>query len=266
MTEGKTRMQGRNAIVTGSTSGIGLAIARALAANGCNVMLNGFGEVGEIEAARAALEAETGTRIAYCGADLARPEEARTLVARTREVLGPVDILVNNAGVQHVAPLADFPDEKWDLLLAVNLSAAFHTSKAVIGAMTERRFGRIVNIASALGLVGAPHKPAYVATKHGLVGLTKAIALEVAETGVTCNAVCPGMVMTPIIEMQVADQARVTGLPPEEVVREVFLENQPIRRPVTAEEIAGAVVFLCSPSGSGVTGTALAVDGGYVAR
>ncbi|MEW6257356.1 MAG: 3-hydroxybutyrate dehydrogenase [Pseudomonadota bacterium] len=259
-------MQSRTAIVTGSTSGIGLAIARALAGSGCNVMLNGFGDPAEIETARAAIAAEAGTLIAYDAADLSRPDAVRALVARTTQELGPVDILVNNAGVQHVAPLAAFPDEKWDHVLAVNLSAAFHASKAVIASMTARGFGRIVNVASALGLVGAPHKAAYVAAKHGLVGLTKAIALEVAESGVTCNAVCPGMVMTPIIEMQVADQARVTGLAPEDVVREVFLENQPIRRPVTAEEIAGAVLFLCSPAGSGVTGTALAVDGGYVAR
>lgn len=259
-------MKGRNAIVTGSTSGIGLAIARALAEEGCNVMLNGLGDAGEIEAVRADLAAAAGTKIAYNGADVSRPAEVRALVAAARAELGPVDILVNNAGIQHVSALADFPDEQWDRLVAVNLSAAFHASKAVIASMTERRFGRIVNIASVLGLVGAPHKAAYVATKHGLVGLSKSIAIEVAETGVTCNAVCPGMVMTPIIEMQVADQAKVTGLSPEDVVKEVFLQNQPIRRPVTAEEIAGAVVFLCSPAGSGVTGTTLAVDGGYVAR
>ncbi|MEP9354673.1 3-hydroxybutyrate dehydrogenase [Xanthobacter sp. KR7-65] len=259
-------MRGRNAIVTGSTSGIGLAIAKALAAEGCNVMLNGFGDAGEIEANRAAIAAASGTKVVYSGADMSRPQDVRAMVAEATATLGPVDILVNNAGLQHVSALAEFPEEKWDLLLAVNLSAAFHASKAVIASMTERRFGRIVNIASALGLVGAPHKPAYVATKHGLIGLTKSIAIEVAETGVTCNAVCPGMVMTPIIEMQVADQAKVTGLSPDQVVREVFLENQPIRRPVTAEEIAGAVVFLCSPAGSGVTGTALSVDGGYVAR
>lgn len=259
-------MKGRNAIVTGSTSGIGLAIARALAGEGCNVMLNGLGDAGEIETVRADLAAAAGTKIAYNGADVSRPAEVRALVAAARAELGPVDILVNNAGIQHVSALADFPDEQWDRLVAVNLSAAFHASKAVIASMTERRFGRIVNIASVLGLVGAPHKAAYVATKHGLVGLTKSIAIEVAETGVTCNAVCPGMVMTPIIEMQVADQAKVTGLSPEDVVKEVFLQNQPIRRPVTAEEIAGAVVFLCSPAGSGVTGTTLAVDGGYVAR
>ncbi|MFG1189750.1 3-hydroxybutyrate dehydrogenase [Xanthobacter flavus] len=259
-------MKGRNAIVTGSTSGIGLAIARALAGEGCNVMLNGLGDAGEIEAVRADLAAAAGTKITYNGADVSRPAEVRALVAAARADLGPVDILVNNAGIQHVSALADFPDEQWDRLVAVNLSAAFHASKAVIASMTERRFGRIVNIASVLGLVGAPHKAAYVATKHGLVGLSKSIAIEVAETGVTCNAVCPGMVMTPIIEMQVADQAKVTGLSPEDVVKEVFLQNQPIRRPVTAEEIAGAVVFLCSPAGSGVTGTTLAVDGGYVAR
>ncbi|MFG1272254.1 3-hydroxybutyrate dehydrogenase [Xanthobacter flavus] len=259
-------MKGRNAIVTGSTSGIGLAIARALAGEGCNVMLNGLGDANEIEAVRADLAAAAGTKITYNGADVSRPAEVRALVAAARADLGPVDILVKNAGIQHVSALADFPDEQWDRLVAVNLSAAFHASKAVIASMTERRFGRIVNIASVLGLVGAPHKAAYVATKHGLVGLTKSIAIEVAETGVTCNAVCPGMVMTPIIEMQVADQAKVTGLSPEDVVKEVFLQNQPIRRPVTAEEIAGAVVFLCSPAGSGVTGTTLAVDGGYVAR
>lgn len=259
-------MKGRNAVVTGSTSGIGRAIAEALAAEGCNVMLNGFGDAGEIETARRQLAERTGRTIAYCAADMSRPGDVRTLIATAAHTLGPVDILVNNAGVQHVAPLAEFPDEKWDLLLAVNLSAAFHASKAAMPAMIHRGFGRIVNIASALGLVGAPHKPAYVASKHGLVGLTKSIALEVAQTGVTCNVVCPGMVMTPIIAMQVADQARVTGLPEEDVVAGVFLENQPIRRPVTAEEIAAAVVFLCSDAGAGITGTALPVDGGYTAR
>ncbi|WP_029003209.1 3-hydroxybutyrate dehydrogenase [Azorhizobium doebereinerae] len=259
-------MKGRNAVVTGSTSGIGLAIAHALAAEGCNVMLNGFGDPAAIDVTRREIAEKTGRTVRYFAADMGRPDEVRALVAAASSALGPVDILINNAGVQHVAPLADFPDEKWDLLLAVNLSAAFHATKAVMPSMLDRRFGRIVNIASALGLVGAPHKPAYVATKHGLVGLTKSVALEVAQAGVTCNVVCPGMVMTPIIEMQVADQARVTGLPPEEVVQGVFLENQPIRRPVKLEEIAAAVVFLCSDAAAGVTGTALSVDGGYVAR
>ncbi len=259
-------MKDRTAIVTGSTSGIGRAIAQALASEGCNVMLNGFGEAAEIEAARRQMGETTGRTIQYFAADMGRPADVRALVEHATRTLGPVDILINNAGVQHVAPLADFPDDKWDLLLAVNLSAAFHASKAVMPSMIGRGFGRIVNIASALGLVGAPHKPAYVASKHGLVGLTKSIALEVAQTGVTCNVVCPGMVMTPIIAMQVADQARVTGLPAEEVVAGVFLENQPIRRPVAAEEIAAAVVFLCSEAAAGVTGTALSVDGGYTAR
>ncbi len=259
-------MQVRTAVVTGSTSGIGLAIAHALAVDGCDVMLNGFGDPAEVEAARRGIAEATGRRVSYFSADMGRPAEVRALMEATAHTLGPVDILVNNAGVQHVAPLAAFPEEKWDLLLAVNLSAAFHAIKAVIPAMAERGFGRIVNIASALGLVGAPFKPAYVATKHGLIGLTKAVALEVAQTGVTCNVVCPGMVLTPIIEMQVADQARVTGLSPEEVVQGVFLDNQPIRRPVKAEEIAAAVVFLCSDAAAGVTGTSLAVDGGYTAR
>ncbi|MFG1302103.1 3-hydroxybutyrate dehydrogenase [Xanthobacter sp. V3C-3] len=259
-------MQGRNAIVTGSTSGIGLAIARALAGAGCNVMLNGFGDPAAIEDIRAGIAADAGTTIGYLAADMSRPEEVRALVAGATARLGPVDILVNNAGIQHVSALAAFPDEQWDLLLAVNLSAAFHASKAVIGGMTARGFGRIVNVASVLGLVGAPHKAAYVASKHGLVGLTKSIAIEVAASGVTCNAVCPGFVMTPIIEMQIAGQAKATGLPPEEVVRRVFLDNQPLGRAVTPEEIAGAVTFLCSPAGAGLTGTALAVDGGYVAH
>ncbi|WP_332117195.1 3-hydroxybutyrate dehydrogenase [Azorhizobium caulinodans] len=259
-------MKGRNAVVTGSTSGIGLAIARSLAAEGCNVMLNGFGEPAQIEMVRREMAETTGCTIGYSGADMGRPEEVRALIAAAQNALGTVDILINNAGVQHVAPLVAFPEDKWDLLLAVNLSAAFHATKAVMPAMLARGFGRIVNIASALGLVGAPHKPAYVATKHGLIGLTRSVALEVAQGGVTCNVVCPGMVMTPIIEMQVADQARVTGLPPEEVVREVFLENQPIRRPVKAEEIAAAVVFLCSEAAAGITGTVLSVDGGYTAR
>lgn len=259
-------MKGRNAVVTGSTSGIGLAIARSLAAEGCNVMLNGFGEPAQIEMVRREMAETTGCTIGYSGADMGRPEEVRALIAAAQNTLGTVDILINNAGVQHVAPLVAFPEDKWDLLLAVNLSAAFHATKAVMPTMLARGFGRVVNIASALGLVGAPHKPAYVATKHGLIGLTRSVALEVAQGGVTCNVVCPGMVMTPIIEMQVADQARVTGLPPEEVVREVFLENQPIRRPVKAEEIAAAVVFLCSEAAAGITGTVLAVDGGYTAR
>lgn len=259
-------MKGRNAVVTGSTSGIGLAIARSLAAEGCNVMLNGFGDPAEIEMVCREMAEATGCTIGYSGADMGRPEEVRALIAAAQNTLGTVDILINNAGVQHVAPLVAFPEDKWDLLLAVNLSAAFHATKAVMPAMLARGFGRVVNIASALGLVGAPHKPAYVATKHGLIGLTRSVALEVAQGGVTCNVVCPGMVMTPIIEMQVADQARVTGLPPEEVVREVFLENQPIRRPVKAEEIAAAVVFLCSEAAAGITGTVLSVDGGYTAR
>jgi len=260
-------MKGRNAVVTGSTSGIGLAIARALAAQGCNVALNGFGDAAEIERLRAGIAEGSGVRVTYLDADLSRPDEARRLVAEAAEALGgPVGILVNNAGIQHVAALHEFPEDKWDLVLAVNLSAAFHTIKAALPGMMAARWGRIVNVASALGLVGAPHKPAYVASKHGLVGLTKAVAVEVAELGITCNAVCPGMVMTPIIEGQVAGQAKATGLAPEEVVKTVFLQNQPTRRAVTVEEIAGAVTYLCSAAAASTTGTSLSVDGGYTAR
>jgi len=259
-------MKGRNAVVTGSTSGIGLATARALAAQGCNLVLTGFGDAAEIERLRADFAERSGGTVVYVPADLGRPDEARTLMARAAEALGPIDILVNNAGIQHVAPVHEFPDERWDAVMAVNLDAAFHTIKAALPSMIERRWGRIVNVASVLGLVAAPHKPAYVAAKHGLIGLTKAVALEVAELSITCNAVCPGLVMTSIIEGQVADQAKVTGLPPEEVVKTVFLANQPTRRPVTPEEIAGTIAFLCSDAGASVTGTSIAVDGGYSAR
>jgi 3-hydroxybutyrate dehydrogenase len=259
-------MQTRNAVVTGSTSGIGLATARELAARGCNVVLNGFGDPAEIERLRADIEAQGGTKIVYSGADLSKPQEVRAMMAEAAEALGPIDILVNNAGVQHVAALHEFPEDKWDLVLAVNLSAAFHAIKAALPSMRERRWGRIVNTASVLGMVGAPHKPAYVAAKHGVIGLTKAVAIEVAEHGITCNAVCPGMVMTPIIERQVAQQAQVTGLPEDQVVRQVFLRNMPTGRPVEPEQVAGAIAFLCSDAAASITGAAIPVDGGYVAH
>lgn len=259
-------MQTRNAIVTGSTSGIGLATARELARRGCNVMLNGMGDRAEIDRNCAAIAEESGRTVAYSAADLSRPEEARALVAEATAALGPIDIVVNNAGVQHVAAFHEFPEEKWDLLLAVNLSAPFHIVKAALPAMRERGWGRIVNTASVLGMVAAPHKPAYVAAKHGLVGLTKALAVEVGEFGITCNAVCPGTVLTPLIENQIAQQASVTGLPESEVLKKVFLQNMPTGRLIRPEEIAATIAFLCSDEAGSITGAVIAADGGYSAH
>jgi 3-hydroxybutyrate dehydrogenase len=256
-------MRDRNAVVTGSTSGIGLATARALAAQGCNVMLNGFGDRAEIDRTCADIAVGNGVRIVYSDADLSLPDGARALMATAADTLGPIDILVNNAGVQHVAALHEFPEDKWDLVLAVNLSAAFHTIKAALPSMMERRWGRIVNTASVLGMVGAPHKPAYVAAKHGIIGLTKAVAIEVAEHGITCNAVCPGTVLTPLIEKQIAGQAQVTGLPEDEVLKAVFLQRMPLGRLVTPDEVAAAIAFLCSDAAASMTGAAIPVDGGY---
>ena len=256
-------MQNRNAVVTGSTSGIGLATVRELAGRGCNVMVNGFGDRAEIDRTCAEIAEQSGTRIVYSGADLSRPEEARAMMAEAADLLGPVDILVNNAGIQHVAALHEFPDDKWDLLLAVNLSAAFHTIKAAVPAMRERRWGRIVNTASVLGMVGAPHKPAYVAAKHGIIGLTKSVSIELAPHGITCNAVCPGTVLTPIIEKQIAQQAQVTGLPEGQVLKAVFLEKMPTGRLIAPEEVAAAISFLCSDAAASITGAVIPVDGGY---
>lgn len=256
-------MQNRNAVVTGSTSGIGLATVRELAGRGCHVMVNGFGDRAEIDRTCAEIAERSGTRIVYSAADLSRPEEARAMMAEAANLLGPVDILVNNAGIQHVAALHEFPDDKWDLLLAVNLSAAFHTIKAAVPAMRERGWGRIVNTASVLGMVGAPHKPAYVAAKHGIIGLTKSVSIEVAGHGITCNAVCPGTVLTPIIERQIAQQAQVTGLPEDQVLKAVFLEKMPTGRLIGPEEIAAAIAFLCSDAAASITGAILPVDGGY---
>ena len=259
-------MKNRNALVTGSTSGIGLATARELANRGCHVMINGFGDRQEIDRLCAEIAAHSGTKVVYSGADLSRPQEISTMLTQAVEALGPLDIVVNNAGTQHVAPVCDFPDDKWDLLLAVNLSAAFHIIKAVLPAMMEQRWGRIVNTSSVLGMVGAPHKPAYVASKHGLIGLTKSVAIEVAEHGVTCNAVCPGTVLTAIIEKQIAQQAVATGLPEDQVMNAVFLQNIPTRKLIPAEHLAATIAFLCSEEAASITGAAIAVDGGYTAH
>jgi 3-hydroxybutyrate dehydrogenase len=259
-------LRGRSAVVTGSTSGIGLGIARALAAAGANVVLNGFGPADEIEAMRRELVSAFGVEVLYSNADMSKAEAIAAMMAMTETTLGHADILVNNAGIQHVSPIETFPPEKWDSILAINLSAAFHTTRAAFAGMKARRWGRIVNVASAHGLIASPFKSAYVAAKHGLVGLTKATAMEGAEHGVTCNAICPGYVWTPLVEKQIDDQAKAHGLPREDVIRNVLLAQQPNKKFATVEELGALAAFLCSEHGSSITGTALPVDGGWTAH
>jgi 3-hydroxybutyrate dehydrogenase len=264
--EAPRSLEGRVALVTGSTSGIGLGIAAGLAAQGATVVLNGFGQPEAVEALCRKLSAAHDVPVSYDGADMSDPAAIRDMIERIGRRAGPVDIVVNNAGIQHVAPLEEFPAEKWDAILAINLSAAFHTSKAVLPDMKRRGFGRIINIASAHGLIASPFKSAYVAAKHGVVGLTKVIALETAEFGITCNAICPGYVWTPLVEQQVEGQAKAHGISRDEVIRKVFLAEQPTRRFATVEEIAAATVFLCQKAAASITGVALPVDGGWTAH
>jgi 3-hydroxybutyrate dehydrogenase len=259
-------LQGHSAVVTGSTSGIGLAIASALARAGANVMLNGFGDASDIEQVRACLEREAGTRILYSAADMTQPAQIREMVAHAEEQLGRVDILVNNAGIQFVSRVEEFPEDKWSQIIAINLSSNFHAIKAALPGMKRRGRGRIVNIASAHGLVASPFKSAYVAAKHGVVGLTKTVALEVAETAITCNAICPGYVRTPLVDGQIRDQARAHHMSEEQVIKEVILASQPNKRFVELEQLGALVVFLCTESGASITGAALPVDGGWTAR
>ncbi|MCW5772940.1 MAG: 3-hydroxybutyrate dehydrogenase [Rhodospirillaceae bacterium] len=259
-------LSGKTAIVTGSTSGIGLGIARALAAAGANVMLNGLGAAQEVESTRAALAAESPGKIGFDGADMTKPEAIRAMVEHAERALGPVDILVNNAGIQHVAPVESFPDAKWDAILAINLSSAFHAIKAAVPGMKARGWGRIVNIASAHGLIGSPFKAAYVAAKHGILGLTKVVALETAETGITVNSICPGYVWTPLVEKQIEDQAKSHNLPRDRVVRDVLLAKQPNKRFATVEEIGALTAFLCGDAAASITGAALPIDGGWTAQ
>ena len=259
-------LEGRVAIVTGSTSGIGLAIAAALAADGASIVINGLGDHADGENLCHVLGARYDVSTRYDAADLARPGAVVDMVDRTVRAFGPVDILVSNAGIQHVAPIEEFAPERWDAILAVNLSAVFHATRAVLPEMKQRGWGRIINVASAHGLVGSAFKSAYVAAKHGVVGLTKVTALETAEFGITCNAVCPGYVWTPLVERQVAAQAAAHGISPEDVVRTVMLAEQPTKRFATVEEIAGTVRFLCSAVAASVTGAAIAVDGGWTAH
>lgn len=259
-------MTNKTAIVTGSTSGIGLAIANALAAEGCNIVVNSFSETDADHAIADKIAAGHKVEATYVKADMSRPAECRALVAKAAERFGTVDILVNNAGIQHVAPVEEFPTEKWDAIIAINLSSAFHTSAAAIPHMREAGWGRIVNIASAHGLRASPNKAAYVAAKHGVVGLTKTIAIELAGKGVTCNAVCPGFVLTPLVETQIEDRMKERGLDREAVIRDVILEKQPSKQFATVDQIADSVVFLASDSAAQITGTTLSIDGGWTAQ
>ncbi len=258
-------LKGKSALVTGSTSGIGLAYARALAEQGADVMINGLGDAAQIEATRLAIEQDFGVKALYSGADMTRPEEIEAMVREAEAGLGKVDILINNAGIQHVAPIDEFPIEKWNAIIAINLSSAFLTMRAALPGMKARRWGRIINTASAHALVASPYKSAYVAAKHGIAGLTKTAALEVAQLGITVNAICPGYVWTPLVERQVPDTAKARGISEEAVKRDVLLAAQPTKEFVTVEEVAALAVFLASDNARSMTGTLLPVDGGWTA-
>jgi len=253
----------KSAIITGSTSGIGLGIARAFAEQGADVMLNGFGNADEIEFTRAELQRRFGVKVRYSGADMSQPEQIRAMAELARHEFGKVDIVVNNAGIQHVAPVEEFPDAKWDAILAINLSSAFHLIKAVVPEMKARRSGRIINIASAHGLTASPFKAAYVTAKHGLIGLSKTVAVELAEFGVTSNTICPGYVKTPLVDRQIADQAKAHGISEANVVRDVLLVHQPRKEFVRVDELAALAVFMASDAAASMTATAIAMDGGW---
>ncbi|MDF0492038.1 3-hydroxybutyrate dehydrogenase [Bradyrhizobium yuanmingense] len=259
-------LAGKVALVTGSTSGIGLGIARTLAASGADIVLNGLGVASEIGRTREQIAAEFGVKASYSPADMTRPKSIAEMIAATVAQSGRLDILVNNAGIQHVAPLDQFPVEKWDQILAINLTSAFHTTRLVLPAMRQNGFGRIINIASAHGLVGSPFKAAYVAAKHGIVGLTKVTALETAEEGITCNAICPGYVHTPLVEAQIDGQAKAHGISRDQVIRDVLLAQQPNKRFVTVEELGALAVFLSTDVAASITGVALPADGGWTAH
>lgn len=259
-----TTLVGKTAIITGSTSGIGFGIAKKLADAGVNIMMNGLGDPDEIRSLQSSL-ARSGAGVAYHGADMTMPKAIEALVRQTETDFGGIDILVNNAGIQHVAPVDRFPPEMWDRILSINLSAAFHAIRLALPVMRRRKWGRIVNIASAHSLVASPYKSAYVAAKHGLLGLAKCVALETAETGITCNAVCPGYVRTPLVEKQVDDTARARGISRESVIKDVMLTAQWTKKFVAIEEVAQTVFFLCSDAAANITGTAISIDGGWTA-
>ena len=259
-------LKGKNAVVTGSTSGIGLGIAEGFAKEGVNLVLNGFGDAAEIEKIRAELASKYGVKVTYDGADMSKPEQIEAMMKKASADLGGVDILVNNAGIQHVAPVEEFPVAKWDAIIAINLSSAFHATRMAVPYMKSKKWGRIINVASAHALVASPFKSAYVASKHGIMGFTKTIALEVAEVGITVNAICPGYVLTPLVEKQIPDTAKARGITEEQVKRDVLLAAQPTKQFVTVEQVAGTAVFLCSDSAASITGTNISVEGGWTAR
>jgi len=259
-------LKGKSAVVTGSTSGIGLGIARALAAQGTNVMLNGFGDAGEIERLRAGLAAEFKVKTVFSGADMTKPAQIRELIGGAEREFGAVDILVNNAGIQYTAPLEEFPEERWDAIIAINLSASFHAIKAALPRMRSRNWGRIVNIASVHGLVASTQKAAYIAAKHGLVGLTKVVALETAQTCITCNAICPGWVLTPLVQKQIDERAAREGIAVEKARLDLLSEKQPSREFATPEQIGALAVFLCSDAAAQIRGAALPIDGAWSAQ
>ena len=258
-------LKGHVAIVTGSTSGIGQAMAKALAGQGCNIVINGLGDPHKIEEERSEIANAFGVEVKYHGADMTKPEEIADMVDFAKREFGRLDLLLNNAGVQFVAPIEEFPIDKWNQIIAINLSSAFHSIRAAVPIMKGQGRGRIVNLASAHALVASPFKSAYVAAKHGVLGLTKTVALEVATHGITCNAICPGYVKTPLVEAQIADQAKARGITPDQVMKDVILAAQPTKKFVEYDEIAGLLVYLASDAGASVNGTALSIDGGWTA-
>jgi len=259
-------LAGKTAIVTGSTSGIGLGIAHALAENGANIVINGFGDSKAIEETRASLSRDHNVGVAYSPADISKPDDIAEMIDLAHAEFGGADIVVNNAGIQHVAPVEEFPVEKWDAILAINLSGAFHAIRLAVPEMKRKKWGRIINIASAHALVASPFKAAYVAAKHGILGLTKTVALEVAEHGITANAICPGYVMTPLVQKQIPEQAKARGISEDAVVRDVLLAAQSTKRFVEVSEVAALAVFLASDEAGSITGTALPIDGGWTAH
>jgi len=259
-------LNGKTALVTGSTSGIGLGIARAFAGQGANVILNGFGDAKEIEALRLSIATEYGVKVSYDGADLSKQAEIETMIAKALAEFGAIDILVNNAGIQFVAPVDEFPVDKWNAIIAINLTASFHTVRLALPQMKAKKWGRVINIASAHALVASPFKSAYVAAKHGIAGLTKTVALEVAEAGITMNAICPGYVWTPLVQKQIPDTAKARGITEDQVINDVLLHAQPTKKFVQIDEVAALATFLAGDSAASITGAIMPIEGGWTAQ